>query len=160
MAWEHLSIKSQGHCTVQHVLNQNTFSAAFRMETIETGKQRVHWGYQLVLALPDGVIVARRPGWSGSYQDVLQDCNAQLAARNLRLLVAGNASSYNESAMSGEGGSGYVQGRHSPLHIMSPLPPQDQEPAGSAPQTVRPTTGNVGSECDHCLPPAAASQRD
>ena len=121
MAWEHFSVVKQGTCEIQSLLTMEITGVAYEMGTIETGKQHVFWGHQIVIHTPEVGIIGRAKGWNGSYLSALQDCNTQLMAAEWRLLVAGNVPTYRESAMSGDGGYGYIRGRRKALHLMSPL---------------------------------------
>lgn len=123
MAWEHIEVRRVGRCRVQDLSNgETTLNVRYRFESISTGKQRVHWGYQLVVVLPETSIVGRVKAGTGSCIDELRLCNAQLQDLGLRLLVAGNDSSFNVSAMSESSGFGYIQGHEQALHIMHPWP--------------------------------------
>lgn len=122
MTWEHFDIRENGDCRIQKIGEIGTVDARYTMGIMSTGKQRVFWGYQLIISLPDREFVAKSKGYSGSYLPVLVVANEILAEEKLRLLVAGNAASYSESAMSGDGGRGYIDGNKFALKIMSEYP--------------------------------------
>lgn len=123
MAWEHIEVRNAGRCHLQDLSNVAlTIRARYRFESISTGKQRVYWGHQLVIVLPETDIVGRIKAGTGSGIDELHLCNAQLRDRGLRLLVAGNAPSFSVSAMSESSGFGYIGGHEEALHIMHPWP--------------------------------------
>ena len=89
------------------------------MGYLSTGKQRVFWGYQIVITLGAREFVAKSEGGAESFRPVLRVCNDVLRAEGLRLLVAGNAPSYAESGLSSGSGYGYVEGCSKALKIMS-----------------------------------------
>ncbi len=122
MTWEHFDIRDTGECRVQQIGESGTIFARYAIGLLSTGKQRVFWGYQLVISLADREFVAKSKGYSESYLPVLTVANELLSVENLILLVVGNAPSYSESAMSGGGGYGYVDGSKSALKIMSEYP--------------------------------------
>jgi hypothetical protein len=119
MTWEHFDIRDEGACLLQARGDAATVDAHYAIGIVTTGKQRAFWGCQMIIRLPDREIVGRSKGNSDSYLPVLRETNKLLAAMNLILLVAGNAPSYSESALSGGGGRGYVDGSKSALRIMS-----------------------------------------
>ena len=123
MSWEHFEVKFSGECQLQHMVETETFNATYEMGILTTGRQRVFWGYhQIVIELPDGRVVGKSKGYSGSYSFALDNCNEALREAKLRLLVAGNAPTYSESAMSSGSGMGYVVGRQSAVGIMATWP--------------------------------------
>ncbi len=126
MSWEHFSCENHGTCEIQNTTSREIFSVPFSMGLVSTGKQRVYWGKKIILQMPGKLIVGKAKGSNGSYLDALDECNAQLNEIAHRLLVVGNSPSYNESAMSGEAGFGYVRGCMTALHIMSPCPVRDE----------------------------------
>ena len=126
MSWEHFDIRKRGICPLQDVRTGEIFNVPYLMGKISTGKQRVFWGHQIIIQMPENAIAGKVKGWTESYLEALRECNTQLFAVDLRLLVAGNGPSYNESAMSSGAGFGYVGGRKSGLHIMSSWPVTQQ----------------------------------
>ena len=87
--------------------------------SVTTGKSRVFWGYQIIVYYKGVAIAGRSKGYSETYSLALKDCNSQMAEQGLTLLVAGNLSSYSESAMSGPAGYGYIKGKKTGVRIMS-----------------------------------------
>lgn len=77
-----------------------------------------------------GLVTGRSKGYAETYSLALADCNAQLAVADLQLLVAGNGQGYQESAMSGGSGYGYLPGRKQGVQIMSYL---EDTPSGITP---------------------------
>lgn len=122
MTWEHFDNRENGDCRLQKIGEFSTLDARYAMGFLLTGKQRVFWGYRLIITLADREFVAKSKGCSESYLPVLTVATEILAAEKLLLLVVGNAPSYTESAMSGRGGRGYVDGCKSALGIMSEYP--------------------------------------
>lgn len=118
MPWEHFEVRKTGICDVQCLSTGETFNARYRLEFISTGKQRVYWGHQLVIELPEMSIVGRVKGGGGSYISELQLCNAQLQDAGLRLLVAGNDPTYYVTGLSESSGFGYISGHKKAVHIM------------------------------------------
>jgi hypothetical protein len=123
MSWEHFDSKASGTCQLQNSTDNTTLNGQYQRGLISTGKSRVFHGYYIKVYLEDGeIIMGTDPNNSDSYTLALKDFNAHLAAKNLRLLVAGNVPEYSESAMSGPAGYGYLPGEKKAVDIMSSYP--------------------------------------
>ena len=122
MPWEHFEVRKTGICHVQRLSMGEFFDARYRLEFISTGKQRVYWGNQLVIELPEMSIVGRVKAGGGSYISELKLCNAQLEDVGLRLLVAGNDSTYYVTGLTESSGFGYINGHKKAVHIMQRCP--------------------------------------
>ena len=119
MAWEHFEIKDQGLCKVFDKTSKEILDCQYELGIVSTGKQRVFWGYRLVIYAPDFIIVGSSKGYSESYRPALRDCNEKMTEHGLVLLIAGNVENYSESAMSGGSGYGYLRNTRGSVNIMS-----------------------------------------
>ena len=119
MTWEHFEIRDFGKCKIKHLETGTLHEAHYDMGFITTGKSHVFWGYQLMITSELGIFTGRSKGYAETYSLALRDCNTQLAAAGLQLLVAGNSRGYNESAMSAGSGYGYLPGKKQGVSIMS-----------------------------------------
>lgn len=119
MNWEHFEIRDIGSCKVKPLETDTLYDAEYEMGFITTGKSRVFWGYQLVITSALGIFTGRSKGYAETYSLALADCNTQLTNEGLQLLVAGNSRGYNESAMSGGSGYGYLPGKKQGVKMMS-----------------------------------------
>lgn len=118
MAWEHFEIKDTGCCKVFNTQTASEISAVYEIGILSTGRSRVFWGDQIIVYIEQTSFIGRNKGNSESYHPALRDLNEKLAAKDLRLLVAGNHPSYIESPMSGLSGYGYI-GRGGSCKMMS-----------------------------------------
>lgn len=120
MNWEHFELSDQGFCAVFEKISNELYECLYEIGTLTTGKSRVFWGYQIIVYYKGVAIAGRNKGYSGTFSLALKDCNTHMAEQGLTLLVAGNLSTYSESAMSGPAGYGYITGNKTGVHIMSP----------------------------------------
>lgn len=109
MAWEHFEILDSGCCRIFNAQTASDISAVYEIGRLTTGRSRVFWGDQIIVYIEQTSFIGRSKGDFGSYHPALMDLNEKLAAKDLRLMVAGNHPSYIESPMSGLSGYGYIE---------------------------------------------------
>ena len=119
MAWEKFEIRKVGTCKIRKKDSGEMIDASYERGILSTGKSRTFFGYQIILKIGAKTITGKSKGYSETYRLALADCNQQLETEGMKLLVAGNVASYNESPMSGGGGGGYVEGVRKAVDIMS-----------------------------------------
>jgi hypothetical protein len=119
MAWEHFEINDGDFCNVLEKASNELCECLYEIGTLTTGKSRVFWGYQIIVYYKGVAIAGRSKGYSETYSLALKDCNSQMAEQGLILLVAGNLSTYSESAMTGPAGYGYLRDNKTAVKIMS-----------------------------------------
>ncbi|MBK1642466.1 hypothetical protein CKO12_11370 [Chromatium okenii] len=122
MRWEHFEPKKSGTCQLQKTTDNTILSGEYERGIVTTGKSRVFHGYYVRVDIDGETVTGFDPIHSESYHLALQNCNAQLAEKDLRLLVAGNVPEYSESAMSGGSGYGYLPGHKKAIDIMTSYP--------------------------------------
>lgn len=121
MNWWHFEVKHSGKCSVRDESSGERFECSYQMGHLTTGKNRVHWGRQILVSTPKGDIVGKSQGDTGSYRPPLIECNRLMGEAGYSLLVAGNTPGYSESALSGPSGQGYPSGRLNPVSIMGAI---------------------------------------
>lgn len=119
MAWEHFEKRASGECKAVRNADGTVVPGTYEMGIITTGKSRMFEGYFIYVRIENLEIIGKSKGNCDSYRLALDDCNDRLDKEGLRLMVAGNAPTYSESALSGVSGYGYISGGRDPLGIMA-----------------------------------------